>query len=70
MCRVIESKHANYPVGSHVFASVGWRDITVLDPSRDKHEMDGVGLFNKLEELPDFGDLDTSYCLGAMGMPG
>lgn len=61
-CRVIETKNENYPKGTIVFAQVGWRTHTIVDPlSFKKHEF---------YELPDFGGLPISLGVGALGMPG
>ncbi|XP_064639392.1 prostaglandin reductase 1-like [Lineus longissimus] len=57
VARVIESKNENFPVGTLVLNSQGWRTHFVSD-----------GTFASIE--PDFGDLSPSHALGALGMPG
>lgn len=59
---MIESKHAKFPVGSKIFANVGWRTHTVLNPDKiSSHE---------LYVLPDFKSSPYSFGLSVLGMPG
>ena len=59
---MIDTKNKKYPKGTFVFAQVGWRTFTVVDPSEfKKHEF---------YQLPDFDGLPISLGLGALGMPG
>jgi prostaglandin reductase 1 len=60
--RVIESKNSNYEVGAKVFAQVGWRTHTQLNPQDyPQHEF---------YKLPDFGKFPLSYGLSVLGVPG
>lgn len=55
---MIETKNSAFPIGSYVFAHVGWRTHTVVDPN---------GNFigdQKPYILPDFGKLPRSLGLG------
>jgi len=65
VARVIESKHAKYPVGTVLQAYFGWRDYTILNPD------EGVKGFGRdIFVLPPLGDLSPSLGIGAIGMPG
>lgn len=64
VCRVTESKNANYPVGAYVCGSFGWRTHTVFNPKDDNN------LVMRPYVLPSFGDLPLSLGLGHLGMPG
>lgn len=61
-CRVIASRNVEFPIESIVFAQVGWRSHTIVDPSVFKS--------HELYLLPDFGGLPISLGLGALGVPG
>lgn len=63
-CRVIESKNSEWPVGSHMVVSVGWRTHTHLS-NADLHDTD-----NSVLRVPDLGTLPKSLMLGMFGMPG
>ncbi|XP_053678265.1 prostaglandin reductase 1-like [Anopheles nili] len=60
--QVIESKNDAFPVGSYAFAQVGWRTISVCDPSKFETRKPYV--------LPDLGDLPLSLGAGALGTVG
>ena len=58
---MLESKNAEYPVGSHWLCSFGWRSHTVITPADTEYE---------IKKLPDFGDNPLSLALGTVGLPG
>lgn len=58
-CRVLQSKNAAFPVGTHVVADCGWRTHTICD---------GTPLTRLLSNWPD--DVSLSLALGTIGMPG
>lgn len=60
--RVLETKNEKFPKGAIVFAQVGWRSHTIVDPSKQQKQDFYV--------LPDFGGLPSSLAVGALGMPG
>ena len=60
--RVTDSKNEKFPKGSIVFAQVGWRTHTLINPD----ELQGANLYI----LPDLGGLPQSLAAGALGMPG
>lgn len=64
VARVIESKNAEWPVGSYMLVSVGWRTHTHLTAA-DLRAPD-----KSVQRLPDFGTLPKSLGLGVLGMPG
>lgn len=57
--RVIQSKNAAFPVGTHVVAGCGWRTHTVCD---------GTPLTPIMPNWPE--DVSLSLALGTIGMPG
>ncbi|XP_050071233.1 prostaglandin reductase 1-like [Anopheles maculipalpis] len=59
---VIESRNAQFPVGSYAFAQVGWRTISVCNPAEFETRKPYV--------LPDFGTLPISLGMGALGTVG
>lgn len=61
--RVIDTKNENFPKGSIVFAQVGWRSHSIVDPSN-------LEKANDFYILPDFGKEPYSLALGVLGMPG
>lgn len=61
--RVIDTKNENFPKGSIVFAQVGWRSHSIVDPSN-------LEKANDFYILPDFGNEPQSLALGVLGMPG
>jgi prostaglandin reductase 1 len=60
--RVLDSRNKKFPIGSNVYALVGWRSHTVLNPEDFAK--------NNLFVLPDFGGLPISLGIGYLGMPG
>jgi len=67
VARVVESKHADYKVGSNVVGSFGWQLYTVGKP---EEFITVFGYKDKPYVLPDFGGLSPSLALGVLGMPG
>ena len=75
VAQVIDSKNAKYPKGSYVVGQLGWRSLTVVQPSSIAIDKDAPESFRRskvemLELIPDLGDLPRSYALGVCGMPG
>lgn len=62
VAKIIESKHAKYPVGSYVVGSFGWRTHTVYNPD--------VKTDSPSYLLPELGNLPVSLGVGILGMPG
>uniref|UniRef100_A0A182K2Y6 Prostaglandin reductase 1 n=1 Tax=Anopheles christyi TaxID=43041 RepID=A0A182K2Y6_9DIPT len=60
--QVIESKHADFPVGAYAFAQVGWRTVSVCDPAKFETRKPYV--------LPELGSLPVSLGMGALGTVG
>ncbi|CAH3906203.1 prostaglandin reductase 1-like [Pieris brassicae] len=60
---VVESKHADFPVGCKVVSHMGWCDYCLIDEKILKDES------NKVYKLPDMG-LPTELGVGALGMHG
>ncbi|CAG7824503.1 unnamed protein product [Allacma fusca] len=60
---VTESRNPEYPEGTKVVGSFGWRDLTVHKPSEKFNPLD-------IYKLPDMKGLPESYALGSVGMPG
>lgn len=67
VAKIIESKNPEFPVGRKVVGYMGWRTHTILNP-RDFSDADMVT--QKPMLVPDLGNLSSSLCLGALGMPG
>lgn len=66
-CRVVESKHKGYKVGSNVVGQFGWQLYTVANPDNI------ISVFGTKETpyvLPDLHGLSTSLALGVLGMTG
>ncbi|KAM6908883.1 prostaglandin reductase 1-like [Xenentodon cancila] len=59
VAKVIQSKNAAFPVGSHVVARCGWRTHAICD---------GADLIPVMNDWPQ--DVSLSLALGAIGMPG
>ncbi|XP_030018071.1 prostaglandin reductase 1 [Sphaeramia orbicularis] len=59
VAKVIQSKNAAFPVGSHVVARCGWRTHTVCEVA---------GLIPIMPDWPE--DVSLSLALGTVGMPG
>ncbi|CAL8384550.1 unnamed protein product [Arctogadus glacialis] len=59
VAKVIQSKNAEFAVGSHVVGRCGWRTHTVCDTT---------GLTPVMADWPE--DVSLSLALGAIGMPG
>lgn len=57
--RVMQSKNATFPVGTHVVARCGWRTRAICD---------GATLTPILSNWPE--DVPLSLALGTIGMPG
>ena len=62
---MIESKDADYPVGTYLHGGFGWRTHSIFNPKKDKPN---ALLDNYI--LPPFGNLSVSLGLGHLGMPG
>ena len=62
---MIESKDEDYPVGSFVYGTFGWRTHTIFNPQNDK-----LNPFPQSYKLPPFGKLPKSLAVGHLGMPG
>jgi prostaglandin reductase 1 len=62
-CRVTDTKNDDFPKGTIVFAQVGWRTHTIVNPSK-------IGGKPNLYALPDFDGLPVSLGVGCLGMPG
>ena len=72
VAEVMDSKNSKYPVGSHVIAYTGWREMAVIDPDAS-YDTYGKGptALPKVSPaicLPD--GMSRSLLLGAVGMPG
>ncbi|BFZ08409.1 hypothetical protein BsWGS_11448 [Bradybaena similaris] len=71
VARVIESRHASYPVGKLVLAMVGWRDKTVLSAdAKNPYHTPPFTPEKAIADLPDEGSFSPSLYLGVLGMPG
>jgi len=72
VAQVMESKNPKYPVGSHVVAYTGWRELAVVDPDAvyDTYGKGPTALpkVSPAYELPE--GMSRSLLLGAVGMPG
>ena len=72
LCRVIESKNADYPVGTYVVGGMGWRSHSVCRSPREaasvKERMADTTSATKLDPAI-FGDIKHSLALGVLGMP-
>ncbi|XP_065089075.1 prostaglandin reductase 1-like [Ochlerotatus camptorhynchus] len=64
IAKVVESKHAAYPVGVRIFGHFGWRTYTLYNPDKAKE------IERKPHVLFDFGSLPSSLGLGVLGLPG
>jgi prostaglandin reductase 1 len=62
--RVLQSRNREFPEGSQVVGSFGWRDLTIYKPKPGEASPDGV------YKMPDMKGLPDSYALGSLGMPG
>lgn len=62
--RVTESKNSEWPVGSYMLVSMGWRTHSHLTAADLRDSTKNV------QRLPDFGKLPRSTALGILGMPG
>lgn len=60
--RVTDSKNKKFPKDTLVFAQVGWRTHTNVNPEKQKKE--------DFYALPDFQGLPSSLGTGILGMPG
>lgn len=65
MAKVLESKNADYPVGSSLFGQFGWRTHTVINPTEVQKKS-----FIDCYAYPEFKNLPKSLGLGILGMPG
>lgn len=66
VAKVIESRHPEYKVGTHVVGHFGWQTRTVVNA-------DDPGTWLWLKKpyiIPDFSGLPLSLALGVLGMPG
>ncbi|XP_014227046.1 prostaglandin reductase 1-like [Trichogramma pretiosum] len=65
---VLESKNPDWKVGDRMVACLGWRDLSVFDPSQD---LGYAMMKHKTYRLPELGpDLPSSLALGMLGLPG
>lgn len=62
---VLESKNAEFPVGTHVISFKGWKDHYIVNPNAPV-----IGIMNKIIKVPDLKGLPISYAIGAVGMIG
>ena len=67
VAKVIESKDADFPVGTLLLNRSGWCDYAKLNP---KAVLEGPLGFRGIEKAPDIGELSPSLLVGACGMPG
>ena len=65
VAKIIESKNSDFPVDKRVVGYLGWRSHTIV-----KINNSGLAPWEKIELIPDFGDLSPSLALGVLGMPG
>lgn len=72
---MVESKNANFPVGTTVVSYAGWTEYSVINPDKpDGGKDDGDGTKANLPavvkaiELPE--SVSESHLLGVVGMPG
>ena len=72
VAEVVESRNSKYPVGSHVVAYTGWREMAVIDPDAhyDTYGKGPTALpkVSPAYQLPE--GLSRSLLLGTLGMPG
>lgn len=64
VAKVIDTKNADFPKGSYVCGSFGWRTHTVFNPNEK------IDFLGAPYVLPSFGKLPVSLGLGHLGMPG
>jgi len=72
VAKVLESKNPKFPVGSHVIAYTGWREVAVVDPDAE-YDTYGTGptaLPKVASAFPLPEGLSRSLLLGSIGMPG
>ncbi|KAA0202665.1 hypothetical protein HAZT_HAZT003409 [Hyalella azteca] len=70
VARVIESKNAEYPVGTRLVGQLGWRSHTLL-PLKKADGTTADDLFSNFAPLlPEIEGLPHSTALGVLGMPG
>ena len=67
LCRVIETKNADFAVGDLFVARYGWRSHTVSD---GKDERDRRTKLDRLSRIDPKIPLSPSTALGVLGMPG
>lgn len=67
VAKVIESKNPDYPVGKKLVGYFGWRTHTIFNPKKPK---ENVGPVDRIDVLPEMGNLPASLGLGILGMPG
>lgn len=70
IAKVIDSKNKNFPVGCHIFGTLGWRTHTIVKPANSTMDERAVMSTDTVYILPDFGNLPLSYGLGCLGVPG
>lgn len=56
VAKIIASKHTDYPTGSYMYGSFGWRTHTILNPAANDYAQWYL--------LPDFGGLPVSLGVG------
>jgi len=72
VAQVLESKNSKFPVGSHVVAYTGWKEVSVVDPDA-VYDTYGKGPTALPKVSPAFTlpqGMSRSLLLGTIGMPG
>ena len=62
VCKVVESKDVDFPVGTILLTRCGWSDYAKINPKSLNP--------GSVEIAPNIGDLPASLLVGACGMPG
>ncbi len=65
---MVESRHADYPVGRVVLGRFGWQTMAVANPKMMLNDDEQHPPL--LQPLPHLGDLSPSLALGIVGMNG
>ncbi|KAK7076115.1 Prostaglandin reductase 1, partial [Halocaridina rubra] len=66
VCRVTESRNRDWPVGTYLTSSTGWRTHTLIK----KETLEDKSFFSGVTPMPDMKHLSKSLAIGAIGMPG
>ena len=67
VCKVVESKDVDFPVGTILLTRNGWCDYARINPKGLIQVSTGP---RSIEIAPNIGDLSPSLLVGACGMPG